>query len=1488
MTSRSSRLRFLSVPALSASSLAPLHMLQALRQGAARRRGAADRRRAGLNAPAETLESRTMLSAAAIQSLADFGVDLSTLTEHEAYFPGRHDHSGHDHSGGGCGGHGPEAEGHWHDGEWHAGHEHDHGDHGGEHDPGCSCDNCLGIVTQTMTAGGGVVERVALDYNDYDDGLGGSANGLLFDPPADQLNGAGLQIVLNAAAGMPQFAIDGFQAAADLWQSILTDDIQVNLDIDYRTLSPGILGQAGSQRGVVPVTGVVQAMGTDALSVDDAIAVANLPTTQSVSMLTSTEGTGAEELDDDNSANNNFLATNTANLKALGMLNPSAPGVDAFITFSDQFSWDFDRSDGITPGSFDFIGVAVHEIGHALGFVSGVGTVDFSVNSGQNLDGFAIHSPLDLFRHSAASVAAGADIDTRAFNDDKFFSLDGGQTVLATFSTGTQTGDGRQPSHFKDNLGIGVMDPTASPGEYTDITEFDVTAFDVMGWDIRSDFGDAPDSYGTLRGSGGAVHRLFVEGGQTFDSNGGVVGAEGPATLFLGQTVSGDLDGTATADADADDDDGVAIDTLLTDELANVTVHASEAGVLSYWIDYDQSGTFDAVERGEMAVVAGANSLQFVTPAAAAVGNTYARFRLSSTALADPNETAQDGEVEDYRITIRNTVIDPNDEIAEAAAVGPFAWEVEHPDDLDHSDDVDLFEITAEAGDTVVIDIDTAEGAAPFDSYLFLFDDAGNVLAQNDDGDPLTEPGLAGDASDSHLTYTFAAAGNYYVGVSNAETAIAGYNPVDGTSTPPATPGAVGQYSLTIVDTNDTFATADALAVNDVVVTGIGDGNDVDMYRFDAVAGQQIIFDIDTFDPAGGTNDLDTLLQLFDDAGTLIADNDDSPVDGNGNEIDEPGAFGDPLDSRLFWTFAASGTYYLAVSSFDNDFYDPLDGSGDDGTTRGSYELTAVERPKVDRLNSTVRYVEDRNPVFFARAARYLDDSADAEGVVINVFVTDDPAGPGMPGDGLPEDVLGLIEGRGVVTTTTTFGAGTGQIGITQSGVGVVPVADVVFSGNAMELTFLAGATSGDVTRVIRRLAYQNTSELPDTSPRRIQVTVVDGDGIGSQPGPGSASQLNIVSVADPTDIGPFDSDVVFTEGGPAVQLASNLVVSDADTADYGGARFEAVVLTPRDAGDLLQFIAVDPTVTVTGTGPGAVVSVGGTDIATLGTGESSLRLVLDFLAGATAADVATAIEQVHFFSTDDAPRGPKTMRLTFTDPAGGRSVFKPVIDIQPVNDPPTLANVDGNTINVTAGAGKARVSPSLAIVDPDFNGGGGRYEVVVSGGTPTESVSINERGLVTLGNDGTNDTVLFNGTVVGTITGLDTGSMVVTFNSSASFGAIRTIGRELAFVADAGTTDGDYFVEIQFFDEAGAGSNIATVTASVTGGSGGSLLAGDGFSLTAGDALFALPAITAAMQGSIADEVTVETATDEDEADEAAALDEAIETLALDDLLAV
>lgn len=163
---------------------------------------------------------------------------------------------------------------------------------------------------------------------------------------------------------------------------------------------------------------------------------------------------------------------------------------DADITFNNTFAFDFDNSDGVV--GTDFETTAAHEIGHALGFVS---IVD-SINAGEtSVSPF----PLDLFRF--ANDVAGQDPATPAeFTAFPRNYVPGVDTItddiLNEFrmSTGTSSSfqmvDGRQASHWKaDELTgmlIGLMDPTLAPGQFYDAMYPDYRAMDLIGYDISA------------------------------------------------------------------------------------------------------------------------------------------------------------------------------------------------------------------------------------------------------------------------------------------------------------------------------------------------------------------------------------------------------------------------------------------------------------------------------------------------------------------------------------------------------------------------------------------------------------------------------------------------------------------------------------------------------------------------------------------------------------------------------------------------------------------------------------------------------------------------------------------------------------------------------------------------------------------------------------------------------------------------------------------
>ncbi len=310
----------------------------------------------------------------------------------------------------------------------------------------------------------------------------------------------GLDIVLRSTAQLDGFpaAKQAFINAAARWEAIILSPVKVIIDVDY---GPTRFGTAYSSANVIGSTSTPNRTATNTVggggtSVSFRVFADSLKSRN--------PGYG-DFYDSIPSPMPNALGTNPSpsgglpTMQALGFYPALTADAVAFgqtpnIGFNSAFAFDLDPSDGVTASQIDFDGTAVHEMGHALGFLSSVG------GSGSTLYAW------DIFRFRPGIVTDNSSFKNATRINTPGPSSTGGDQVfwdgvreweVSTATSGQAGGDGNQASHWRANENrtafpleertIGVMDPTAAFGEREIIRVADIKMLSIIGWQM--DFG---------------------------------------------------------------------------------------------------------------------------------------------------------------------------------------------------------------------------------------------------------------------------------------------------------------------------------------------------------------------------------------------------------------------------------------------------------------------------------------------------------------------------------------------------------------------------------------------------------------------------------------------------------------------------------------------------------------------------------------------------------------------------------------------------------------------------------------------------------------------------------------------------------------------------------------------------------------------------------------------------------------------------------------
>ena len=290
------------------------------------------------------------------------------------------------------------------------------------------------------------------------------------------------------------------QIAAHKLDRLIANPIAVNIRVGYGEND----GQSlrGALATGMPFTGspvtysqVAADLAANATSSADATAAAHLPASDP------TEG-GPFYIAD-------------AQQKAWGLLPARSGEYDGSVGFSSTYSqFDYNPYHRGLPGKVDFIGIALHELTHALGRTAGLQVYEPG------------YTALDLFRYSAPAsfqLTGG---------QPAYFSIDGGVTNLNNFDTVFDYGDWAKSAGI-DAFGYpryGIVSP---------ITGTDVTELDALGFTIAQNSTELIEIHQTGRSvttaaSGNTVVEDVSQGGNVIAAEGNdtVKAGFGPETVF--------------------------------------------------------------------------------------------------------------------------------------------------------------------------------------------------------------------------------------------------------------------------------------------------------------------------------------------------------------------------------------------------------------------------------------------------------------------------------------------------------------------------------------------------------------------------------------------------------------------------------------------------------------------------------------------------------------------------------------------------------------------------------------------------------------------------------------------------------------------------------------------------------------------------------------------------------------------------------------------
>jgi hypothetical protein len=249
-------------------------------------------------------------------------------------------------------------------------------------------------------------------------------------------------------------------AAANIFSTNFSDNIHVNITVDA-VAGTSVFGQSSTFLNSLSYTTLRNLVVADAKTADDALAIS---------------AGGSMTVADPISGTHTWWVS-TAQAKAIGLVadNLSNDGTTTFGA-GNPFTFNLSNSGPIAAGTYDFRGVAAHEIAEVMARLglSG-GTIGTTTNSYSLIDNFAYTAPGTKSPNKSSNNGVGQN-----------FSIDNGTTLLKLWNNAFQFGlDTRDwaPSSQGGDGSPDSFNQFSNSGVVNNVTNVDLRLMDVIGYD---------------------------------------------------------------------------------------------------------------------------------------------------------------------------------------------------------------------------------------------------------------------------------------------------------------------------------------------------------------------------------------------------------------------------------------------------------------------------------------------------------------------------------------------------------------------------------------------------------------------------------------------------------------------------------------------------------------------------------------------------------------------------------------------------------------------------------------------------------------------------------------------------------------------------------------------------------------------------------------------------------------------------------------------